>query len=336
MKNLNIILAALIGAGVSMLALNLLGVLQWSQSSGTAANNDTDASVLVESRPAASASAGVDTVSTKTSVELGDLRQLVAGVDANQRGALLGDANAFKEFVKQEAMNLSMLAAAHANKLEEDPQIKFLIQRRNENTLRELYLNRVINNNLPAGFPSEEQVREYYDNNRDSLALEEHVSVWQIFLQISPDMDADRIAELGKQAEQIASDIKANRTDYSTAAIRFSRHQPSRMNGGYMGLLKVSELLPGIDKELLALDEGEVSSPVQTDTGFHILKRGAIMPAQEVAYEQVQDQIRNLLINQARVQIRNKINEQVAETYPVVVDEASIEQWRSQLRADLQ
>jgi parvulin-like peptidyl-prolyl isomerase len=336
MKNLNIILAALIGAGVSILTMYLLGVLQWSQPSGTVANNAAEASVQMQSRPAASASADMDTVTTKTSVELEDLRQLVAGVDANQRGALLGEENAFKEFVEQEAINLSLLAAARANKLEEDPQFKFLIQRRNENTLRELYLNRVINNNLPADFPSEEQIRQYYDNNRDSLALEEHVSVWQIFLPISPDMDADRIAELGKQADQIADDIKTNRTDYSTAAIRFSRHQPSRMNGGYMGLLKVSELLTGIDKVLLALDEGEVSSPVRTDTGFHILKRGAILPAQEVTYEQVQEQIRNVLINQARVQIRNKINEQVAETYPVVVDDASIEQWRSQLRADLQ
>jgi len=337
MKNLNIILAVTLTVIIAALLLNQAGVLQLSQpgndASSTEAANVSGQTPASLSDPLAGDASG--TTAIDVSLGLEDIRMVLAGVAAEQRQALLDDEAGFYEFVQQEALNRSLLAAAKSSNLENDPQISYLIKRQSENTLREVYLNRVLNNNLPQGFPSGEQVRQYYENNRDNLALEEHVSVWQVFLQVTEDMSADTITGLAGQAEQIANDIKSNTLDFSTAAIRYSRHQASRNNGGYMGLIKVSELLPGIQEALLTLDEGEVSSPIRTNTGFHILKRGAVLPAQEVTFEQVQDDIRNLLLNQARVQIRNRINEQVAESFPVEVDDTLIEDWRSRLRSDL-
>ncbi len=46
-----------------------------------------------------------------------------------------------------------------------------------------------------------------------------------------------------------------------------------------MGWVAQGELLPALDATLFALAEGEVSEPVQTRLGFHLLKAGKRRPA---------------------------------------------------------
>ena len=60
-------------------------------------------------------------------------------------------------------------------------------------------------------------------------------------------------------------------------AKQHSAHQASRLNDGYMGLINVAELLPPVAEAALALELGGISTPVATETGLHILKRGALV-----------------------------------------------------------
>jgi parvulin-like peptidyl-prolyl isomerase len=259
------------------------------------------------------------------------LEQLLSNVDANQRQALLNDEAAFSEFVKSVASQKSLLAAAKSNNLQQDPKTSFMMQRSAENTLMEIYLNRLINNKVPAGFPTDEQINEYYENNKDNLVVEERLSVWQIFLPTPEGTTDSQITELESQSRQITDDIRAGRTDFTNAALSYSAHQPSKLNGGNMGILKVSELIPGIHEPLMELDEGEISNPVKSEMGFHILKRGQIIPSQAVTLAQVRGQISNLLTNQIRARLRNEIIQLAADTYPVNYDDTVISEWRTNL-----
>jgi parvulin-like peptidyl-prolyl isomerase len=270
-----------------------------------------------------------------TALGFEEVQQVLANVDTNQKKALLEDENAFQEFVRQEASQLSLLAAANSNKVDQDPNAKFLMQRSSDNVLREIYVNKLINSKIPAGFPSDEQINQYYENNKDNLVIEERVSVWQIFLPIAEGMTGDQVSELESRANRIANDIRDNRIDFTTAALDNSQHQPSKLNGGYMGILKVSELIPGIHEALMALEEGEVSSPVKSEMGFHILKRDRVIPSQGVTLDQVRGQIRNLLVNQMRAKLRNEIMTLASETYPVEVTEEMIAAWRARLRSEM-
>ncbi|MEX2353120.1 MAG: peptidylprolyl isomerase, partial [Gammaproteobacteria bacterium] len=201
------------------------------------------------------------------------------------------------------------------------------------NVLREVYLNRLLMNNMPSDFPSEEQLRQFFEENREDMVLAEQVPVWQIFLQVREGMDDTEISALAAEAERISQAIRDNALDFATAAEQYSQHQPSQGNGGYMGLLKVSELVPGISDTLLELDEGVVSSPLRTEMGFHILMRGKITPARELGYEQAREQIHNHLLNQAQNRIRNQVTQKVQESFPVEVEESEIDAWRNSLRS---
>lgn len=269
-------------------------------------------------------------------IELSDIEKIVANLDGSQRQVLLAEEAGFRRFVQQEADNLSVLSAAQANKVQDDANVQYLMQRAAENVLREVYLSRLVASKIPADFPTEAQTKEYFEKNKDKFVLGERVHVWQIYLPVEPAKDQKATAAARKQADTIMADLNQGKIDFAVAAARYSAHDPSKNNGGYMGLVKVAELKPDISKALLAAAEDKLVGPIVTDNGIHILRRGAKVPAQPVSYDQIDKQIKELLIRQARAQLRQAVYDQARKTYPIDVKDPKVEEWRLRLRTNLQ
>jgi len=268
-------------------------------------------------------------------IDLALVKRLMANIEAGKRQTLMADGSAFTNFVRQEANNLSVISAARANKLEENVNTAFLMQRGAENILREIYLNKLITEKLPKDFPTDAQVQEYFDKNQEKFVIVERLHVWQIYFPVTKAMDEKSINALRKKANAIADDIRKKKINFNDAAIKHSKHSPSNANGGYMGLVKSADLKPDIQKVILELAEGKISRALTTDTGIHIVKRGAIVPERKISLEQGKLQIRKLLLSQVRVQLRKAIFEQAALTYPVELSDNKIEEWRLRLRTNL-
>jgi len=264
-----------------------------------------------------------------------DVQQILANIDVNRRKALLDKEDTFHQFIQQEEGNLSVLQAAKVNKVDQDQNTVFLMQIAADRVVRESYISKLMAEKFPADFPTDDQIKEFYEKNKDKFVLGERVHVWQIFLKIDEGMDKAAITSLEKKAADIATRIRQGKLDFTKAAFQFSENHPSRENGGDMGLIKVSELRPEISKPLLALKEGELSRPVRSDTGIHILKRGTVVPQQDVTLEQVRGQLVQALKKQAMAQFRKAIYEQAIKTYPIEIDDKKIEEWRLRLRTNL-
>ncbi len=270
----------------------------------------------------------------KAELQLSDLEKTLSVLDANQRKSVLADEKVFRAFVKQEADNVSILIAARANKVDQSEKTLILAQRGVDNIVRELYLNQLLTSKIPADFPTDKQVQEYYDKNKDNFVIEERVHTWQIFLPVKEDMSIKDIELLKKKAESIRNDLKKKKTDFVSAANKHSKHEASRLSGGYMGLIKISEFKPEIKAAIKTLKQGDISKPIKTDDGIHILKRGAIVPKQDITLEQVKPKITELMLKQLRIQIRQAVFKQASITYPVDLDDKSMEEWRLKLRTN--
>jgi peptidylprolyl isomerase len=262
------------------------------------------------------------------------VRLLLANLAPEKRRHIIEDQQRFRQFVEQEARNESLLAAARDNRLEDDANVRFLRQRAADNVVRELYMKRLIESKIPEDFPSEDQIRQYYEKNRDQFRVGERVQVWQIFLPFTDKTGESDVKGLESKAEVIVKDIRTGKVSFAEAAYTYSAHESSRSNGGYMGLIKIGDLRPGIDKALEGLEEGRVSAPVKTDEGLHILKKGTTVPGREFALEQVRGQIRRHLLNQAAQQLKQAVYDQAAKSYPVDLKDSKTEEWRLRLRTD--
>ncbi|HKK16539.1 MAG TPA: peptidylprolyl isomerase [Gammaproteobacteria bacterium] len=261
-----------------------------------------------------------------------ELQQIVSVLNPDQRKVVLSDQEAFKNFINNEARNKSLLAAAHANKIDQNERNLYIAKRGAENVIREIYLNQLIASKIPADYPTEEQMKEFYEKNRDNFILPERVPVWQIFLAIQEGAGKKDIELQKKQAESIISDIKKGKLDFTDAARQYSAQGAGKLRGGYLGLIDVTELKPDIQQPLLALKPNTLSNPITTEKGVHILKRGNIIGKQQLAYSDVKDQIKKSLNRRLRNQIRQAVFKQAAEVYPSGITDKNLEEWRLKLR----
>ena len=265
-------------------------------------------------------------------IDLDYVSLLFANMNEQERSKVLEDPALFKQVIESEANNRSVVSAAIANKMEQDKNVDFLMRRGAENILRESYLKRLIVSKLPNDFPSSEQIAEYYENNKSQFVIPERVHVWQIFF--SKPKEKKDLTAIKKKAENIIQDIKKGKADFSNIALEQSEHEQSRILGGYMGLIKVTELLPEIKDALFKLKEGEISKAVESESGIHILKRGKILKSEQLELSQVESQIKKLIINQADKQLRTAIYTQAEKEFPQNVSDKKLEEWRLRLKTN--
>jgi parvulin-like peptidyl-prolyl isomerase len=261
---------------------------------------------------------------------------LVANMNANERERILADQNLFKQVIESEANNRSALMSAASNQLNQHPNVKFMMERNADNMLLEFYLNLLIKRKLPEEFPSNEQIIAYYESNKETqFTFPLRARIWQIFLSKPKDVSETEILELQQKAEEIVSKIKKGTNDFSNLAVSQSQHEQSKSRGGYMGVMEVDGLLPEIKEHILKSKIGEVSDPIETDMGLHIIKRGTILAEETIVFEQVEDQIRQILIKQTGMQLKNTIFDQAREDYPQQISESIIEDWWLKLKDEI-
>ncbi|WP_409227998.1 peptidylprolyl isomerase [Gudongella sp. SC589] len=103
---------------------------------------------------------------------------------------------------------------------------------------------------------SEEQAREYYEENKDNL------------IEIS----ASHIL-LGSEAEalSLAERLDAGE-DFAQLATTQSLDSVSAVNGGNLGYFGKGQMIPEFEEVAFQLEEGQISNVVKTEVGYHIIK----------------------------------------------------------------
>lgn len=77
--------------------------------------------------------------------------------------------------------------------------------------------------------------------------------------------------EARKRAEEVSQQLNSGK-DFAELAKIYS-DGPSRSKGGHLGRFSRGQMVPAFDKALFAMKPGEISRIVETDFGFHVIKR---------------------------------------------------------------
>ncbi|MBF0288783.1 MAG: peptidyl-prolyl cis-trans isomerase [SAR324 cluster bacterium] len=78
-------------------------------------------------------------------------------------------------------------------------------------------------------------------------------------------------AEAEKEAKRLLDELKKGK-DFAELATKHS-DGPSGKKGGYLGRFAQGTMTPAFEKAVFALKPGTVSNLVETEYGFHIIKR---------------------------------------------------------------
>lgn len=118
---------------------------------------------------------------------------------------------------------------------------------------------------------TDEALRAYYDANHPAYTLTEERNVNHILIQVSqgaPDAD---VASARTRAEDLLKRARGGE-DFETLAREFSDDTGSKTEGGETGLFPRGAMAPEFEESAFKLAVGEISEPVRTQFGFHLIK----------------------------------------------------------------
>jgi peptidyl-prolyl cis-trans isomerase SurA len=148
---------------------------------------------------------------------------------------------------------------------------------------------------------TDEEVRKYYDEHKQEWTQKTGVTVRDVFFAFRPEMtqkDVLRVVEQAKAVKQMADDGQS----FAALARRYSEG-PGAEDGGLLGSFRRGELAPTLEQAAFALQVGEVSPPIVSPQGVHLIKVDAVQTGgPPIAYDEVKDEIRQALSNQAMYQ----------------------------------
>ncbi len=159
-----------------------------------------------------------------------------------------------------------------------------------ESRLRDtLITNKVFAQELrPRSDLDDKELRERYDRDKERYRLPERARLREIVI-LRP--DAPGSVETARQkANDIATQAKAG-TDFATLA-KTSSESGTKDKGGDLGEVARGELLPDLDKAVFNAPAGTIIGPIETKSGWHILKVETRLPSEVPAFESVKDKLR--------------------------------------------
>ncbi len=142
-----------------------------------------------------------------------------------------------------------------------------------EDVIREQMIVKKMRDKITEGLTvSPAEVREFYNSiSKDSLPFfSAEVTVGQIVKkpEVDPRIKENMIARLRKMKQ----DIFAGNADFATLAKQYSEDPGSGPQGGDLGFFRRGELAPQYEATALGLRQGEISDPVETDFGIHMIQ----------------------------------------------------------------
>ena len=99
------------------------------------------------------------------------------------------------------------------------------------------------------------------------------------------------------EAEKVRSEIQ-NGADFGTEARKYSDDETTREAGGELGNLILGQMVPQFEEAVFGLKKGELSQPVRTEYGYHLIQVVDIIPEAQIPYEEVKEKIRSALLAQ--------------------------------------
>lgn len=132
------------------------------------------------------------------------------------------------------------------------------------------------------------ELRERYDREKEHYRLPERAHLREIVI-VRPD-NAATVDAARQKAGEITAAVKAG-ADFAKTALT-SSESGTKEKGGDLGDVNRGELLPDLDKAVFNAAQGAVIGPIETKSGWHILKVEQRLPSEVPAFESVKDRLR--------------------------------------------
>jgi len=137
--------------------------------------------------------------------------------------------------------------------------------------------------------PSDEDLRKRYASEKQRFVQPEQRLVSHILINVPANATPEQQKEALAKADKIAAE--ATPADFAKLAQQDSQDLGSRRLGGDLGWLEKGVTNEAFDSALFALQKGQISKPVLSTDGYHIIWLRDVRSGQSKPFEEVRDQL---------------------------------------------
>jgi len=168
--------------------------------------------------------------------------------------------------------------AAEGAKLSATPEYEQQMGYLKRRVLRELYFNKTLKDTI-----KEDEAKKIYSDRVAQLKPEEEIAASHI------------LVDSEDKAKELRAKIAAG-ADFAQVAKENSTDTGSKDQGGVLGYFGHGQMVPEFEAAAFKLEKGQISEPVHTSFGWHIIKVDDRRKKEPPSYEAVKETIMNSLV----------------------------------------
>ena len=139
---------------------------------------------------------------------------------------------------------------------------------------------------------SDEDLAAYFEQTKSQWVSPEKRAASHILLAIDRDASASDVEEKQTLANELIERINGGET-LASIAPTVSDDPGSAENGGSLGEFGRGVMVPEFEEAAYSMNVGELSAPIRSDFGFHIIQLDNIVPEQGQTFEEIKDDLKD-------------------------------------------
>ena len=148
---------------------------------------------------------------------------------------------------------------------------------------------------------TDEEIQNYYENNIEKFEAQKTIEARHILIKIGQGSNPETVEKKRKAALDIFK-LAMEGMDFAELAEQYSEC-PSKNSGGYLGKFEKKAMVKPFAEKAFQMKAGEISEPVRTKYGWHIIKVEKVNEKTAVSFKIAGEKIRNKLVEERAINL---------------------------------
>ncbi len=231
----------------------------------------------------------------KTAITQADFDTRIDALPPEYRNRFKSDAQK-KEFLEMLVQANLLALEARAMKMHKDAVMSARLDDAVNSILAQEYLKRIFDR-VPK--VTDADIAAYYGQHKAEFTNPEMVKAQHILVKTAPDAKPEDLARALEKAKKIKDDLNRG-ADFGKLAEQQSDDPGSKAKGGDLGFFTRDRMAPEFSQAAFALSKGQISEPVKSYFGYHIIKVTDRRDAQQMDLNDASPRIRSKMENERR------------------------------------
>lgn len=244
---------------------------------------------------AAVQSSGMNVADLSSAQQLGGYTQLLNDLIDRQ---LLLDAASKEEITSEEVdAEIKKFKSQFPDEAIFDTQMKqagMTPEKLQSDVREELKIRRWMESQVKTSDVTDADAKSFYESNLKEFEQPETVKASHILFMVDADAAPEVVKEKQEAAQKAAARAKGGE-DFTTLAKELSEEPGAKESGGDLGFFPKDRMVPEFANAAFAANLNDISEPVKTQFGWHVIKVTDKKAAGTVPFEEVDNQITSYL-----------------------------------------